>query len=246
MWRPRALAPLLVLSAIAASANANASDKDLCADAYEAAQRHRHKGQLRASRRNLLVCARATCGSILATDCTAWLPEVEAALPTVVPAVRDQSGHDLVQVRVLVDGELIASSLGGTAIEVDPGVHTFRFESAGATIERSVLVREGEKHRLISVVMNATSSRTAQTEVADSSRMSSTVLVFGGIGGGRVLRGNRVAATQPTRRLQAELRTECSRPSKRQVLNRRYPCGIGTILSCHGRVLLYKSLRIYG
>ncbi len=50
------------------------------------------------------------------------------------------------------DGQQLADKLGGMALEVDPGKHTLRFEHAGAEpVEKKVLIREGEKARVIKV-----------------------------------------------------------------------------------------------
>jgi hypothetical protein len=88
----------------------------------------------------------------LRQDCIRWLAEVEAALPTVVFAVHGPTGNDVTQVRVSMDGEPFASELTGVALPVDPGQHTFRFEtSTGLPTELSVLVREGEKSRNLAV-----------------------------------------------------------------------------------------------
>src|SRR5262249_28351238 len=49
------------------------------------------------------------------------------------------------------DGKVIATKLDGKSIEVDPGLHTFRFTHEGAPpLEEKLLVREGERSRLVS------------------------------------------------------------------------------------------------
>jgi hypothetical protein len=76
-----------------------------------------------------------------------------AALPTVVVGARDWQGHDVLAVKVSVDGVVAQESLDGKPILVDPGVHTFKYESAAtpAPVEEKVLVREGEKNRSLTV-----------------------------------------------------------------------------------------------
>lgn len=125
-----------------------------CANAYEQAQRTRKKGELRASHAHLLVCTEAACPAVLRDECLRWLDEVERALPTVVFAVRDPAGQDLADVRVLVDGALLADKVDGRAFELDPGSHTLRFESEGSvTVEQTVVIREGDKLRTLSVTL---------------------------------------------------------------------------------------------
>jgi hypothetical protein len=49
---------------------------------------------------------------------------------------------------VSMDGVPLATELSGVALSVDPGVHVFTFESAGATaVEKKLVVREGERDR---------------------------------------------------------------------------------------------------
>jgi hypothetical protein len=51
-----------------------------------------------------------------------------------------------------LDGAPLAIQLDGRPIVVDPGLHTVTFERAGSpTLEQKVIVREGEKNRLVSV-----------------------------------------------------------------------------------------------
>jgi len=69
-----------------------------------------------------------------------------------VVAASDARGHDLVDVTVSFDGKKLTSKLSGMAINVNPGQHTLRFEHDGdGPIEKKVLIREGEKARVIKV-----------------------------------------------------------------------------------------------
>jgi hypothetical protein len=77
-----------------------------------------------------------------------WLAEVEAAMPTVVFAVRSGDGKDLSDAQVSMDGQRLSDRVGGAAIPIDPGNHLFHFETAGAApVEQQVVIREGEKAR---------------------------------------------------------------------------------------------------
>jgi hypothetical protein len=123
-----------------------------CASAYVAAQQMRIGGKLLASRRQLLVCARDACAPSLRLDCLRWLSEVDAATPTVVFAAQGPDGQDLTAVKVAVDGERLADHLGGGAVPVDLGPHKLHFEADGyASVDTSVVLREGEKAREIRV-----------------------------------------------------------------------------------------------
>jgi hypothetical protein len=128
--------------------------KQACATAAEDAQQLRMDAKLRAARDRLLVCSRPECPATVLRDCSQWMNEVAALMPTVVLGARDSQGRDVLSAQVSVDGVAVASGLDGKAIEVDPGTHTFRFVSGAATAEQAVLIREGEKGRSISVTLD--------------------------------------------------------------------------------------------
>jgi hypothetical protein len=133
-------------------AHAADATKLQCIEAHEQAQVTRHDGHLRASRRNLGLCTRPACPSVVQKECGAWLEQLNAAQPTVVFAVRDGRGLDATDVRVILDGELLVDHLDGRPLEVDPGEHTFRFELAGGgAVEQRLVLREGELGRAVAV-----------------------------------------------------------------------------------------------
>jgi hypothetical protein len=147
--------PLIAALLLVAPA-ALADDKLACIAASDRAQVLRDSGKLVAAREALLACSRATCPTAVADDCSSWLKDVEARTPTVVVRARDAAGGDLLDVTVTIDGAPFLATLDGRARPLDPGKHTFRFERTGhSTVERSVLVTEGEKNRLVEVVLPA-------------------------------------------------------------------------------------------
>lgn len=138
---------------------AHADPPNACADAYAHAQELRSKRQLLGARNALRVCAQQTCPSFIVKDCTTWLDEVQASLPSVVPVATDGAGNDLVGVKVSMDGQVLFESSDGRSVEVDPGRHSFTFElGAGAAegtppVVKQVVVAEGEKNKRIAVVL---------------------------------------------------------------------------------------------
>jgi hypothetical protein len=70
-------------------------------------------------------------------------------MPTIVVEGRDTSGGETVSVKVSVDGQVVAERLDGRAIEVDPGMHSFRYEYGGKTLEEKLVIREGERNRKV-------------------------------------------------------------------------------------------------
>ena len=141
-----------LLGATAPSARADDA-RQQCADSYEKAQYLQRDGKLTEARAQLLVCTREACPAFVRTECAKWLGDVDASQPTVIFAVRDADGRDLSDVRVEVDGVLLTEKVGGSALPVDPGEHTFRLtrSASSAPIEQRVIVRSTEKNRIVRV-----------------------------------------------------------------------------------------------
>ena len=157
-WLGHALSAASALAACGWHQPAQAQDRTVvesCLNSYESAQRLRIGKHLGEARRQLLSCGEATCPAAIRKDCLRWLDEVDRSMPSVVMAVRFR-GQDLTAVRVLVDGTQIATRLDGASIAVDPGTRQFRFEASGyKPRERTVVIREGEKNRPITVELPA-------------------------------------------------------------------------------------------
>lgn len=155
----RAPAPLFLLAAsLAAFALGSeawaqkAPSKQACISAHSEGQAARKDGKLRSARNKFLLCSSEVCPGVIRKDCSGWLGEVEASLPTLVFEVKGPSGRDTSEVRIFEDGALLRESLDGQAVAVDPGERTFRFEIEGAEPrEETVLVREGDKGRRVRV-----------------------------------------------------------------------------------------------
>jgi hypothetical protein len=150
----RALAGLLSVAALGAATTATtaarADAKQECASAYEETQKLREKGQLTEAKQRAVRCSAASCSVYVVKDCTQWLAEIEASLPSVVFTAEDAGGADTAAARVAVDGRVVAERLDGKAVALDPGEHVVRFELVGAeAIEQRVLIRQGEKNRRI-------------------------------------------------------------------------------------------------
>jgi hypothetical protein len=143
-------APLFIVFTVAASA-ANADPKQDCADAYEATQSFRDRGQLLDARKQAIACTASTCSVYITKDCAQWLTEIDAILPTVVFTARDAAGVDTRNVRVVVDDRTVAEQLDGSAVPLDPGNHIVRFEAPGTEpIEQRFTIKKGEKNRALS------------------------------------------------------------------------------------------------
>lgn len=144
-------AVVLVVLRLLVAGDARADELDACITAADRAQPLRDAGRFLDARRELLVCARATCPTAIRSACTRWLTDVEQRTPTVVVRAHDARGDDVTDVAVIVDGVLLQARLDGLARPVDPGEHTFRFERGAANVERRVVLAEGDRARSIDV-----------------------------------------------------------------------------------------------
>jgi hypothetical protein len=113
----------------------------------------RKAGDLLGARRELAACAAAPCPEAIQQACRSRIPELNAAIPSVVFDVRDATGADLTDVTIAIDGQP-AEAAGFTARPVNPGRRVFHFEAPGRrTVEKALVLREGEKDRRESAVM---------------------------------------------------------------------------------------------
>jgi hypothetical protein len=119
-----------------------------CLTANESSLTLRNHLDLRATRAQLLVCSAASCPADIRNECIRRMAEVNVAMPTIVFDAKDAAGHNLINVTVKMDGELLAQRLEGTALSIDPGQHTFTFEVPGhPAIAQQFFILEGEKDR---------------------------------------------------------------------------------------------------
>ncbi len=146
---------VLVLTAVGClDSPARASDPAVCAQNYEEGQRLRKAKQLLSATDALIACAQPHCPPAVVRDCARWLNEVRAETPSVVFAARDDSGRDLQNVTVHHGDRQIAGRIDGTAVNLDPGPHVLRFRASdGRSVTISVVIRQGEKNRLIDAVL---------------------------------------------------------------------------------------------
>src|SRR5439155_22282912 len=120
----------VAITALAAAPRAEADPaKTVCVHGAEEGQRLRAQGKLREARDAFTACASERCPALVRSDCSGWLAEVEAGLPTVgvraAPA-EDQT-RELYDVEVQVDGVTLTTRLDGRDLPVNPGEHHFAF-----------------------------------------------------------------------------------------------------------------------
>ncbi len=139
---------MVAVLSVAPPARADPITLQGCIQANEQAGPLRREGKLRDARAKLRSCSAASCPAAVRSDCVAGAAQADADVPTVAFSVQDPSGNDLVAVKVSIDGLPLVESLDGKAVDVDPGAHVFRFESAGLpVVEKRLVIVEGQKNR---------------------------------------------------------------------------------------------------
>jgi hypothetical protein len=190
--QPNSIRAFLVLIAVAmfgVSLPVRADQKAECAAAYEASQEQRANGKLRDAKQSLVTCSQAGCKDFIKKDCAKWLGEVDAAMPTVVFAAKSDN-KDLSDVKVMLNGEVLAESLDGKAIPMDPGTYEFVFESRDhGSRNVKVVVKEGRKSQEIEADFTETKPDTgdpagggASISTADKPSNKTLAYVLYGVG----------------------------------------------------------------
>jgi hypothetical protein len=172
--------------ALSAPAWADGPDASSCVDAYSKAQTQRNERKLVEARQSLLVCAQPTCKDFIVKDCTDWLDQVKAALPSIVPVALDAGGNAIFNVKVTMDGAQLVAKIDGRSVEVNPGPHTFVFENAadGTKAQKDVLVAEGEHEKRISVTLGGGGGAAPAGGAPAPAPAGGTAAAAGGAAGG--------------------------------------------------------------
>jgi hypothetical protein len=135
---------------------ARADDKHACAEAFSQAQKLRDAHSFTAARDQLQTCSRDVCPRLMVEKCREWLSAVREQLASVVLIAKDAAGGTRPNVRVFMDGAVVADSLDGRSIDVDPGRHTFVFVAAdGTRVEETATIHEGQKAQPVTATFAA-------------------------------------------------------------------------------------------
>jgi hypothetical protein len=136
------------------TSTALADEKIACATAAVTAQQQRADGKLREARLSLHLCAREVCPGLVRNDCTQWLTEVEASLPTIVLRATDARGQDINDLKVALDGQPFVDKIDGLPIEVDPGPHVLTATRAGSKpVKQEVTFYTNQRNRTVSLLL---------------------------------------------------------------------------------------------
>ena len=169
------------------SARATEPDKLACIAANDAAQDLRRAGKLHDAREKLAVCVSTTCPELVRQDCAQRLTEIDGVMPSVVFEAKDGAGNDVAGVTVTMDGQHLPGTLSGAPVQVDPGEHRFTFDSAdGLThVEKTIVVREGERDRHERVVLGRSAApgpMAPAASLSDGGTQRTVAFVIGGAG----------------------------------------------------------------
>lgn len=162
------LIALVVSLSVALPATGLAQDASAqCADAFERAQRERAAGRYLPAREAARACSSVECPQAFIRECVNLYEKLRVDIPSVVFAAQDRNGKELVDVAVDIDGVRTVENLDGRPVELEPGKHTFSFHPANLPpVEKVQVLRVGEQHRLISVVIDTGAPPSAQASGA--------------------------------------------------------------------------------
>jgi hypothetical protein len=129
-----------------------AADAQKCVQLSNDGADLRDAHQMLAARNTYRSCVtEADCPAVVRSECSAALDELGAIIPTLIVALRDEHGHDLLGGTLLLDGKAVA--LDGSAFEVDPGVHELTAVSGTLRSQLRVLAVEKDTGRRIEIVL---------------------------------------------------------------------------------------------
>lgn len=147
----RSLAPLALLSLLTAAPAL--ADTKSCVAAHASAQRETKAGHLTEAAKLYTSCGSdLSCPEQLRSECAELLDKLRATVPSIILSAKDENGADVTAVKVYSGETRISDGLDGRALELDPGKYHLRFVlPSGLELTSDVLVREGEKNRLVEV-----------------------------------------------------------------------------------------------
>jgi hypothetical protein len=138
-----------------------------CLAANEMSIELRNQHKLHAARAQLLACSAVSCPADVRDECVRRVAEVNAAIPTIIFVAKDGLGNDVVAVKVTMDGQPLVDRLEGTGLSIDPGEHSFAFETAGQPrVEKRFVIHEGEKDRRERILLGVPPSAAGEPKPA--------------------------------------------------------------------------------
>ncbi|HEX4476710.1 MAG TPA: hypothetical protein VH142_16595 [Polyangiaceae bacterium] len=177
---------VLGFATLARAADPSATE---CIAANDKAITLRDQHQLIETRAAFLTCASASCPAEVRDECAGRVADVNNSLPTIVFEAKDGAGNDLAAVTVTMDGHPFVGTLQGDAVPVDPGTHTFVFETAGQSQQtQQLLIFEGAKGRHVLITFGGGKDLPADVGASSThgSGTAQKILGWTGVGLGAV------------------------------------------------------------
>jgi hypothetical protein len=143
----------LIVSSLFGFPRAALADVAACVQAHTSGQREAKAGHLIAASESFASCvSQDGCPDAIRSECADFYKATQSSIPSLIFAALDEQGGDLIEVRVFADDQPLAESLDGRPIAIDPGQHHIKLElPSGQILETDVLVREGEKNRIVTL-----------------------------------------------------------------------------------------------
>jgi hypothetical protein len=175
--------------------SAQSSIKNECVASYQQAQISRQDGDLLKAQQELVSCAGAGCPDAMQADCSRWLEEVQAALPTVVFRALTPGGADIAEAHIELDAQP-ARALDGRSITLNPGKHQVTVRAPHfAPVTLQVQFAEGQKLRQQTLTLHpltespSASGFKAQTAMAGSNTVERRFTVVQWVGASSAVAG---------------------------------------------------------
>lgn len=151
---------------------AGGPSKEQCIDANEAAQKLIRAGSFAEARPHVEMCQSPSCPELVKTDCADLAKAMVQTMPSIRFEVHDSKGALVTNVKITMDGKIVAERIDATPLSVDPGKHSFDFESPG-------LPRTSK-----TISLNAGEQRTERVDMVDKTGqiLRTSGLVLGGVG----------------------------------------------------------------
>ena len=157
---------LFTLALVVDAHSAFADSKSECIATNETAQLERDSHRLIRARELYRQCASDQCPRVIRKDCAAAATDLDKRIPSVVARVKNPDGSDIVGVKGLLDGQVVAELADGQELLLDPGPHELRFEADGhLPKDVKLVVAEGEQRRAVDVVMDVDRPAPAKARV---------------------------------------------------------------------------------
>jgi hypothetical protein len=221
---------------------ARADDTGACTKSYENAQILKKKREYLSARRELVTCIRE-CPAVVQRECGQWLEGLEPLVPSIVIHA-EVGGEDRTEVRVELDGKIIAERIDGKGIDLDPGQHDLKFTLAGfPPIKKNLVMHEGEQLRVVRVSFEQPEVSGGKLPPPLARPVPTVVYVFGGVAlAGTVgFAAFGLVGTSQRNRLERDCMPNCTDSSvdgvKRNLLLADVSLGVGFVALATGTVL---------